>query len=658
MPHRRRTGPIMLTLALFLAGCGALTGVVTPPPTIAQRATPTTIPGAWIKMEPAVAKPGQTVTVAGYVPGARNMGHGDVCFGGCAAGLLEQGVTVHWSGNHFRLKLYVPATAWMSADGPQPLENGTYRVGVRCVGVAVLGCGLARSEVSTVLRLEGVDYQPCPRSGCGRLSLSRNQASPGDQIQLRGWAPLDQIIGKPFPYSVALLSGQPSLKGVSPSAYVLVGQAQQDLAGNLHGSLRIPATINGRPLAAGTYTLALQGFFPTQGGSRVLTAKGKKIAQGLLLFEPATLRLQSGEAWASLGRLHPLGATWSADLFGAMLRDVPGEPNRLVYCRSHGIHLSTDGGANWSVVPVTDAVKLAATATKYTLDYPASPDQVSCASALLDPGHPNTVYASFWGQNPKFGAPPVFQLGFVTTNLGRSWKAVPVPQGYGAGGFAGFQIAGHSVLALFQAADSGYGAWHYTVEATTNGGFSWHPAALTCPAVGPCLRFGPSPSQISGMGAPRLQPLELSTDDGRTWQSPGWPHPVELAQGPGELVPLSSTQALLVSGTSGYPVLRTADGGRTWRYVALPPVPDYQNGAPGLPGAAVLPTGSLLAQDPNTQTWILLAPGATHWCTAAGLPALGASQLTPVGDRLWSLPAGGGATAPAGVPVQKVTCRP
>ncbi len=576
--------------------------------------------------------------------------NGTLCFGGCAHGLKEQAVSVAWSRtakDRFTMQLRVPKTAWMASDGPHPLANGTYRIGIQCVGVQIRGCGLAPSEASTTLRLTAIGRQHCTTKSCGRIVLSSGTVSPGQEVRFHGWAPLSEIIGSPFPYSIVLVPGKLySSALIAPhSPYPQIGQVQQNFDGTFRGSLRLPAALPGAvQVTSGTYTLALQGFFSQPSFTAVT-------------FAPVQIRVRPAEPWSALGALRPLRATWSADLSGATPVADPADRSHLAYCQNGVIHFSPNAGHTWSVVPVAGAVELSATTNYHLTPSPNAPSQVSCASVMLEPGHPDTLYASFWASNPKFGMPPVFQVGYVTTDLGQTWHAVSVPEGYSAGGFAGFQTAGMDVLAIFERQAGSSGHWQYTIEATPDGVTDWQQATFACPPIGPCLRFGPSPSQIGGMGAAYPQPVEWSGDGGKTWTSPIWPAQVLLNQGPSEMVALSSSEALLVSGSSQYAVRLTTDGGKTWRYIALPPTPGGQNGAMSLTDAMILPSGALLAQDPNNQSWIMLAPEAKRWCAVSALPSAVFSQPTAIGNHLWYIPmASGNPQTPASIPLQDMVC--
>lgn len=612
--------------------------------------------GAWIALVPASARPGQTVTVRGYIPpgsaeGADAVGgqsYGTICFGGCTDGLREDARPIRWSKTlpgRFTMEMSVPETGWIASDGPHPLVGGTYRIGVECVGVPVKGCGLAPAEASAALRLVGATPRPCTKTDCGTIILSTHTARPGETVRFRGWAPLSEIIGTPVGYSVVLLAGRlPSrLVTATRSSYVLVGQAQQQSDGTISGSVRIPPFLEGRtPTAPGMYTVALQGFVNTP-------------SFAVVTFAPARLRIGEAPTWASLGTLHPLSSAWNASLGGSAVAWTPSDPRRLAACLDGAIRLTSDLGASWSTIspPAPSSAP-----RPYRLASPGrSASGAPCASLLLDPVHSDSLYASFVAENATEGMPPVHRIGYVTTDLGRTWAPVPPPAGTSEGGFAGFQTAGSAVLALFQR-QGGHG---FAVLTTADGGATWTPSRLTCPEAGPCLRFGPAPSATGGMGVAYTQPIEWSGDGGATWESPSWPSRVTLNRGSSELVALSPRRALLVSGSSPYVLRLTDDGGRTWHYVAIPPVPGGATVGPGLSHPVLLPSGSLLAQSTGDLRWILLAPSAQRWCTVTGL----APSLSPpavAGGMLWYVPFAQGPSGidtslpPRSLPLSDVRC--
>ncbi len=667
--------PLVFVISMTVAGCGASTTVAPtvparPAPLMAQSAKPPTVTGAWLKVPAGSVRPGQRVTVSGYLPGseptsasAASSSFATLCFGGCTSGLSESAVSVHWSSgskDHFTMTLFVPATAWMTPTGPQPLENGTYRVSLQCL-IMSPGCALGPSEVSTVVHMAHVSYHPCPKTACGFISLSAKTGAPGSLVQFHGWAPLSEIIGTPFPYTLVMVPGNlsssfvvtiPAKGGGTQVPGSQVASVQQALNGTFSGSLRIPAMLSSGPtsVSPGRYTLALQGSF----NQPVFTD---------ITFAPTAVSVSANQTWASLGPITPIASTLSASLYAPTVLASSSTPSQIAACVTSQIRLSTNGGQSWSVVPDRGVIQAAAKTSYPLAIYYNGTHGAPCISALADPAHPNTIYATFVAEfAPYQSIPPTFTVGYVTTNLGRTWSAVPAPSGYTLGDFGGFQADGATTLALFDRMTSANGPYQTALPGavieTANGGLTWTSGQLACPALGPCLRFGAAPAQTGGMGVGYAQSLELSVNGGGSWKSPAWPSQVTLNQGPSQLVALTSSRALLLSGSSQYLLRLTKDGGQTWQNIALPPVPDAQNGAFGLNDALILPSGALLARDPNGQSWILLEPGQSAWCTLTGLPSGFVSQPVATSGRLWYVAgsATGSGEAVTSTPLSAIHC--
>ncbi len=340
-------------------------------------------------------------------------------------------------------------------------------------------------------------------------------------------------------------------------------------------------------------------------------------------------------SWADLGTFTPL---WIQPNKGRVA--APGDPSALAVCAPGGVRLSLDGGARWSMV-ATAGVPAALKPTGYAIPLPAGQSVPPCVSALAAG---DSVYAVYAVGTAKYGMPPVYYVAVYTADGGKTWRAVPPPTGFDAGGFGGLSVTpSGAVQAVFSNPHSPFG-----LVATTDGGATWTSASLQCPAGGgPCLRWGPAPS---GTGSCAMhdypQPIEVSSDGGATWRSlnTGSTRPEQdIANGCdlNELVGLSATRALLVGRdiNSNASVRVTGDGGRTWTSVALPALPPGTHPAPG--GVRMLPDGALIAVVSGQASQLpvdLLAPGATRWCTVPGLSISGTytdpATLQPAGGRL------------------------
>jgi photosystem II stability/assembly factor-like uncharacterized protein len=647
-------------LILLLAGCGHRPRPVTPATAATPTATATPAPTSAcvpvagqvsaapaIRVSPTSGGPGTIICITGYLPGGPDAAHatetqrnGTVCWDGCTGGLTES-AQVAWSSaraGFFATKLTVPVTAWLTADGPKPLAPASYRIGVQCIAPTASGCAREAAQAAASFRLTGAAPQRCGAGQpCAALTLSPGAAIPGTTVQVSGWAPLTQIIGQPMGYTLVLEQGS------NPPQ---VGQVSQGLDGTIQGSFRVPVTLDGQQaLAPGRYTLALAAFF--SGGIGQPVAKGTRVVGNRLLLAPTPLTVSAAPTWASLGTIRPLAIQPSADLFGG---GVMAEGSTLAYCVPGGVRLSRDGGQTWAGIPTAGVAAAAATAG-YSLQRGAT----SCAAALADPAHVGTVYAAFGLVTPPCDcAPPYFMVGMTTTDAGRTWQVIPQPAAiqpdHGDRGFGGFEALGDGVAALFGRRGSGAP----TVETSTDGGRTWTAGQLDCPATGPCVRWGPAPSQESACMASFPQPLE-ARDPGGAW-SPATQ--VDLCQGTSQAVALSATELALLSGRAPYPLQISRDGGRTWTDVALPALAPGQAGFEAL---GMLPDGALLAESqPPSPTWALLPPGARAWCPVGGLSSADqSSSLTAADGRLWWLAGEFGGKAPTlhSLPLRPLGCR-
>ena len=116
-----------------------------------------------------------------------------------------------------------------------------------------------------------------------------------------------------------------------------------------------------------------------------------------------------------------------------------------------------------------------------------------------------------------------------------------------------------------------------------------------------------------------------------------------LSKGGSVLGALSPSEIALVSGASPYPLIVSHDGGQTWADVALPSLGTGSGDLSQLSGLQLLPNGALLAHGDSGPGWLLLAAGASRWCTVTGasLPA-SVTAFWAIGDRLWWVQAASG----------------
>lgn len=330
----------------------------------------------------------------------------------------------------------------------------------------------------------------------------------------------------------------------------------------------------------------------------------------------------------------------SADLFNRVLTVDPQNPDRLAYCVSDEIRVSNNAGLTWETIP-TIGIKTVSEENGYSLYGGDSHSGSTCLSVTLDPNHPSTFYAVFTTAQEQMGAPPVFYMGFFTSDNGDTWQMVPVPESATIEDFGGFWNLGEdSVEVLF---NSHRQLENPTVFKTKDGGETWEIGNLSCPFSGPCIRWGPAPSNIPGMGSPLPQGIFSSSDGSSSWAA--IEPPVELrAPAPNQLVAFSDNQVAIVSGsivmTDPSPInsaLRISqDSGIRFQQVEIPSITtsnDYLNYFPGL---QMLPDESFLSQEPETNNWFWFDPHIPIWCPVDTdvLPQI-PRLLQSVDDRIW-----------------------
>jgi hypothetical protein len=330
----------------------------------------------------------------------------------------------------------------------------------------------------------------------------------------------------------------------------------------------------------------------------------------------------------------------SADLFNRVISVDPDNPQRIAYCAPDQIRLSLDGGQTWEEAIPTHAISAVAEESGYTIFDSAS----ACISVTLDPEYPGSFFIVFATAQEQFGAPPIFYMGFFTTDNGSTWQLVSPPPSATLEGFGGFwNLGGETIEALFtkpgQISDP---SANILVQETADGGRTWQPGELSCPQSGPCLRWGPAASSIPGMGSPLPQGILVSSDRGQTWSVVD--PPVELrAPSPNQLAAFSDQEIAIISGSSALtteseapPLRLSEDSGLTWQMVALPPISLENADLNYYPGLQILPDESFLAQSPESSTWFWLSSSDSIWCpiNSDDLPIYPV-LLQSVADQLW-----------------------
>ncbi len=255
MPSSRSV--IAITASLLLAGCqAAATPVAAPasptsaPPSITD--TPTVSPtpastpsGTWIRLTPDNGAPGTPIQIDGYLPGGPTadeaqgnltLQHTTVCWDGCLTGFTAVDVPVQWSADqagNFTINFNAPSVPWWGSQGPQPVQDGEYAVGVQCLGPLVPGCANQEALATASFQVVGAQPSRCGQAQpCAELTLNPSQAQPGDSVQVSGWAPLiETISGEPFGYTLAIRAGDANTS-TGP-----IGQVTQQLNGGLDRGL-------------------------------------------------------------------------------------------------------------------------------------------------------------------------------------------------------------------------------------------------------------------------------------------------------------------------------------------------------------------------------------------------------------------------------------
>lgn len=582
-------------------------------------------------LTPASGPPGTPVTITGYVAAMRSATAqqrqqwrygGDIRFGGLARGLDISPDTLHWSTRHpghFTVTFQVPRTAWLAPGGIQRLTPGPVTVAIRCLGPIAKGCAEGPAQGRGTFTVTG-PVAAAPASAY--LSFSPARAAPGQAVAVSGWAPLTNIIGAlgPFGYELVWGSGPP------------VATIHQSLTGRLSGHFTVPAYANGRPVAPGPVTVTLSYLFANVGTPAKNSGAKSPPPDAEVILAPTHFSVVAGLSWAAI-RSAPVRLSAEPAPFSVVGTEVatPG---------LNGTSLLMGSPRALAPVPLGGIAPQAA-----RLGYPATNGggTVRVASARGVAGFPDSLFITVDTAPPPYGGgPPIFYSPFYSTNRGATWHPVPIPPGMTFGSFAGYRAVGSREYALWTAGS------RTKAEFTANGGASWIAGALTCPAAGPCLLLGPGPTNDPGMGAAVIQTV-WRENHAHQWVSSTQG---EIALAPMQLVGLANGDALIIDSERAYPVEMTTNQGRTWQSVAVPnpPAASAQGGAQVYQALVMLPNGALLGStlsSTDTPTWYVLSPGASHWQAVppSVLPA-SAQDLTVASGRLWWFTPGTGPNSP------------
>lgn len=532
--------------------------------------------GDWMSLTPASGPPGTVVRVSGNVAGLsadqrRADAHLDFCWAGCDA--LVGWVAVDWSATE-------PGRFTTEFTAPAaPWFAGNIVAPLRAGRYAVI--------------------MPCtagiqkPSGACPGPTLEANfeLTGPGSNLCV-GSAPCAALRATPTsgpPGALVAVDGWAPLTGLNDNSFLSIDLGSQP---------------PGKP--------GFENFSP------------------LVASVPFTVT--AAPPWNSLPALRPVSVQRTGmDAIGV----DPSNSNRFAYCAYGAIEITSNGGRSWSAVSL-DGVRTASAATTYPIPNPYSgATRPTCDAVALDARYPGTVYAVF---DAVQGSPPPFYfVAYVTRNSGRTWQAVPVPDGSEMGRFGGFRVNGTSAQALFwKKNDTGvYDPTGFIAWETGDGGRSWSPGPLHCPAAGPCIALGPQDnSRCQAVG--EWESIQISTSGGRSFSIPRWPGRLSACT-TSELVGLASGDIAALDGASPYPMLLSTDSGTSWWAVALPPVPGQSAFGGCCQAVLMLPDGRLLAVG---DSWYVLNAGAAQWCRASSTPAaMIAYPPTPtpelIRDRLW-----------------------
>ena len=594
--------------------------------------------GAYITVSPASGPPGSIVTLSGFLPEMATVKpspqgkfqfQGNIGFGGFRYGLtMTPRSTITWSSRHpghFTTQFEVPKTAWLTRKGAHPLASGNYKVAIDCFGVVQAGCAVGADQATTTYHLTG----GLSRTPHTYLALSPSHAKPGQTIQVSGWAPLTSIIGhNPFGYQLTW-----SQDGHT-SGYGQLGSVSQSATGQIRGSFTVPGSLsNGASVTQGAATVALNYVFNGRAASGGVPSNLK----GMVSISTAAtaFRVQMALTWAQLQtaaplredfNLHPIAVAGNAMAF-------PGENPGQFWLRA-------SAGSQWRAVSLSGIAVLS-----MHNGFPATwatGGKPSAYTVTLDQGFPESYFVTIASIKKTIGeAPPIFYIPYFTTDAGRDWSTVPIPQGFGLDQFGGFHVYQGSVYAYWLGPHGAFAS-----EYTKNGGRTWSNGFLGCPSGGPCLRFGATLMAYPGMGVAMTQPVWRQNAQHQWVQA----STVTTNMAASELVALSQGQSLLVNPGSNYPLELTTDGGQQWQDVALPTPPHPLSGGMPYQSLFMLSDGKLLANISLTSSngWYVLAPGSHTWqaVPTSVLPATSLIMTVSGSNVWWSIPTSTTGTAP------------
>jgi hypothetical protein len=335
---------------------------------------------------------------------------------------------------------------------------------------------------------------------------------------------------------------------------------------------------------------------------------------------------QAEISWASLGTLIP--SAEQSSQYGSPV-DASTTTSAYAWCGSDGIDVARTGG---SVTPVSDArVEAMLAARELNIN---DTSKVACGVVLTDPLDPDKVYAGFEvGQNHSI--PPIATVAMYTSDGGATWHFIPPPAKMTYLDFGGFTLRGNVVQAIFTdevTLARRSSRWSIGAEAA-GGGETWDAVSLACPTVGPCVSFGPElPQGACGMSSWQqalLVAVPGSLPGDPLWEGTSWAAGIPECD-PALLFTDQHGDEYLLDFAMQNPLARSVDGGYDWQPVQLPKRDGHKVGGSPIAGddvTAVTPSGDLLVvigpAYSTTERLLLLAPGASQWCSVPGVLPLG-----------------------------------
>lgn len=568
--------------------------------------TTTTTPSPTVKISLSSLRktvtPGEHVVLTGHLSKAVSPREpsANLCWDGC--GGLQESVAINWlSSKKFQMTLLVPQTAWLVARNGDvsihPLTSGSYQVGLQCL-TSISGCALRPAEAKVTIKLKAPRPQRCvPGRRCETMTVGPSTARVGDEVMVSGWAPVQDLIGRSFGYTISVTPGS------QRTTYPQLAYSSSKLQGSFN-----------------------------------------------VVLTPTRLRIGPSPPWSQLGTIPYLSSTYS----GPSAVDAVPNSSRVGWCESKGIVVS---GASAPVTISTAGVASALRGSTLHFFPGASTTPPQCTDVQLDPRFPESVYAGF-SAGEGTSIPPLYLAPVYTTNAGGTWHTVPLPKGFSLEDFGGFTTDRSGIAALFSrdtylrgGSPAGTNNGYATAEVTTNGGVTWSTSTLGCPASGPCMTFGPYQWGNCNMSQDNqplfLGPSAASSASGVKWRNSTWVTTVNSCVTQ-QLVASSPSELFLIDPSSEYPLLRSTDSGLKWTNWELPPIPGDNDGPDSAPlsnSMVLAPDGSMFASITtpagDRQELYRLYPDGTSWCRIPGVfgqtaPDLIQSLRVDASDLLWN----------------------